>query len=191
MATNEVLYKDGSQWLFADHATDFGAAPATAANTLILGTPTDIQIDCGSVAASGSARQSAKSGSFARTGSAYADELVLGACVENATAPTAGGTIDFYWSGSHSATAATGNAGGTTGSDAAYTLDPDRQLKYIGSLVVENQTTNIDTYIGILRPAHLYGCLVVVNNTDQNCATTADEIHAVLTERIPDIQASA
>ena len=39
MTTQLLLQKYGTQLLFADHATDFGAAPATAGNSLIISTP--------------------------------------------------------------------------------------------------------------------------------------------------------
>ena len=180
---NEVDYKydDGfNQLLFADHGTDFGAAPATAANSLLRGTQTDVQIDLTGVAASGGARQSAKT---ADLGSTRPMRYRVDACIEFETAPTDGGTVDLYWGGSPSATAGTGNPAGCTGSDAAFTDTSGNlaQMTYIGSLSCRNNVVNIG-FVGWLIPEHQYGILVVVNNADQalrSTATAMDETHIV------------
>lgn len=182
MANESDLKYDGNQLLFADHATDFGAAPATAANSLLVGTQTDIQIDLTGVAASGGARASAKSASL---GDPRVSMYRVDACIEFETAPTDGGTVDFYWCNSPSSTAATGNAAGLTGSDAAFTDTVGNlgQLTFIGSLTVKNTVINIG-YVGMLRPEHQYGILVVVNNADQafrSTATAMDETHITAT----------
>ena len=193
MATNEVLLTQGTQLLFADHATDFGAAPATAANSIIRGTPVDIQIDLTNLAISGGARQSAKSADLARTGTEIVEWWNCKACMENETAPAAGGTYDFYWNASPSATAATGNMGGASGSDAAYTAAGETQMTYIGSLRVKNTVINIGD-VGNFSMTERYGSLIVINNTStaaRNTATAMDETHIVLNPLVPDIQAAA
>ena len=192
MTTNKLLQVYGTQLLFADHATDFGAAPATAANSLIIGTPTDVQMNM-SVIADGAAWQSAKTGSVAVVGSAFPIDFMLGACMESTATPAAGVTFDFYWNASPSATAGTGNSGGCSGADAAYTAAGETQLIFIGSLVCVANVINIDANIGILRLPHLYGSLVVYNNTGVAMVAdaNADQIHCTLTPLIPDIQAAA
>ena len=179
---DEVFLQYGTQLLFADHATDFGAAPTTAANSLIIGTPTDVQIDLTNVAASGGARQSAKTGDLGATRGTY---FRVDACIEFETAPTDGGRVWFYWAGSPSATAGTGNGGNVSGSDAVYTDTSGSlgQLTRIGSLLVRNNVINIG-YVGIFDPDHRYGSLVVVNQADQafrNTATAMDETHITIT----------
>ena len=178
MADESDLKYDGTQLLFGDHATDFGAAPTTAANSIIIGTPTDVQIDLTSVAASGGARESAQFD----FGDPRASMYIVDACVEFAVAPSDGDTVDFYLGMSPSATAATGNPGSLTGSDAAYTDTSGKlaQMKYIGSLTCENSTINIG-HVGRLQPSHRYGILVVVNNADQALHTVMDETHITLT----------
>lgn len=182
MATNDTDLKYGAtQLLFADHAADFGAAPATAANSLIIGTPTDVQIDLTGVAASGGARASTKTGDLGAT----RDPLyMVDACIEFAVAPTDGDTVDFYWAGSPSATAGTGNPAALTGSDAAFTDTSGLlgQMQYIGSLSCRNNVLNIG-HVGFLVPHHRYGILVVVNNADQALAGAGsmDETHITLT----------
>ena len=106
MANEVILSNPTGQLLFADHAGDFGAAPATAANTLIIGTPTDIQIDLTGIAASGGARASSKSASLDSRPALYSVDT----CIEFETAPADGGTVDFYWGGSGHVTAEIGRA---------------------------------------------------------------------------------
>lgn len=183
---NEVLIKYGTQLLFADHATDFGAAPATAANSLIIGTPTDVQMDLGAVAASGGSHQSAKTGDL---GSTRAYRYVVDACLEFATAPADAGLVHFFWAPSPSATAGTGNVGGTSGSDASYTETNGSlgQLQFIGSMTVRNTTINIGR-VGVFSPLHRYGALVIENDASTAIATTADEVHITVTPIVDEIQ---
>lgn len=186
---NEVLTKYGTQLLFADHATDFGAAPATAANSLIIGTPTDVQIDLTGVAASGGARQSAKTGDL---GATRAMVYAVDACLEFETAPADGGAVEFYWNASPNSTAGTGNSGGTTGSDAAFTDTTGNlgQMQFIGVLTVRNNVINIG-HVAMFAPAHRYGSLVVVNQAStalRSTATAMDETHITMTPVIDEVQ---
>lgn len=182
MANEQVLTYNGNQLLFADHATDFGASPATAANSLLVGTQTDVQLDLTGVAASGGARQSTKSGDL---GANRAMLYRVDACLEFETAPADNGAVHFYWCGSPSSTAGTGNAAGLTGSDAAFTDTAGNlgQLTRIGQLIVRNNVINIGE-VGYLVPYHRYGILVVVNQASTNLRSTAtamDETHITMT----------
>ena len=177
--------------MFADHATDFGAAPSTANNSKILGSPTDVQMDMTGVAAA-AGRQSAKT---ADLGAAWSKEWYVEACIEFETAPAAGGTVDFYWSSSPSGTAAVGNDGGATGLDAAYTegSGEEDQLLLIGVLPLINNVINIGR-IGMFIPPHRFGQMIIINNGStalRSTATAMDETHIVMTPDIPDIQAAA
>lgn len=188
MAT-EAHSKNDAQWLFADHATDFGAAPATAANSLIVGTPTDIQIDLTNVAADGGGRASAKATLGAST---RAMEFSVDACIEFEAAPTDNDLVDFYWAASPSSTAGTGNPAALTGADEAFTPTDGKlgQLSHIGSLTCRANVINIG-HVGIFEAPHPYGMLVVVNNADQamrSTATAMDETHIVIQEVHPELQ---
>jgi hypothetical protein len=185
---NEVLVKQGIQLLFADHATDFGAAPATAANSLIIGAPTDVQMDLTGVAATGGAHQAAK----ADLTTPWGKEWTVDACLEFETAPADGGVVEFYWAPSPSGTAGTGNPGGTTGTDAAFTDTAGNlgQMIPIGILTVRNDVIAIG-HVGILVPTFQYGNLVIVNKAStalRSTATAMDETHIVLTELIDENQ---
>ena len=191
MATTNLLQVYGTQLLFADHATDFAAAPATAENSLIIGAPTDVQMNLSTIAAA-AGWESAKTATLADIGSAYPVEWILGACMESTATPAAGGTFDFYWNPSPSATAGTGNSGGATGADASYAVAGKAQLSYIGSMVVRANVINIKADIGRLRMPYLYGSLVVINSTNvaMQADDDADNSHIVLTPVIPQAQAA-
>lgn len=186
---NEVLVKvGGTQFLFADHATDFGAAPTTAANSLLAGTQTDVQLDLTGVAASGGARHSAKMDFGATRARAY--ELL--ACIEFESAPADGGQVNFYWAPSPSGTAGTGNTGIVTGSDAAFTDTSGNlgELVFIGSLSVVNAVVSIG-YVGVLYPTNRYGSLAVVNQAStamRSSSVAMDETHIVLTPIVDEVQ---
>ena len=138
------------------------------------------------------ARASTKSGDL---GATRAEFYSVSACIEFETAPTDGGMVQFFWAPSPSATAATGNPGGITGTDAAFTETVGNmgQLQRVGLFKVRNNVINIG-YVGVFSPLYRYGSLLVVNNAStafRSSATAADESHIVMTPIIPDIQAAA
>lgn len=191
MATNEQLVKHGRQLLFADHATDFEAAPNTAANSLIIGSPTDYQFDLTGVTASGGARQAVKADLLTPWGNFW---LVM-ACLEFEAAPADGGNVEFWWASSPSATAGIGNSANTTGADASYTstFGALAQTRFIGNLTVRNNVINIGM-VGVFKPLNPYGNLVVVNRAStalRSTATAMDETHITLTEIIDETQAAS
>ena len=194
MATNKVLRQYGTQLLFADHATDFGAAPATAGNSFIISTPTDVAMNF-SVIAAAAAWESAKTATLADTGTAWPDYWILGAAMESTATPADGGRFDFYWNASTNSVVGTGNAGVASGTDAAIVVTASNldQLIFIGSMVVLAQVINKDSAIGILSMPYLYGSLIMVNNTSVAMVADADadECFATLTPVYPDIQAAA
>jgi len=195
MSTQEMLVKTGSQLLFADHATDFDyPTDPTAANSIIIASPAPVEVQMNlSVIAAAAAWQSAKTASLARTGSAFVDEWMLGACMESTATPAAGGTFDFYWNPSSNATAASGNSGGASGVDEAFAVAGLTQLIRIGSMIVRAAVINIQSDIGVLRLPHLYGSMIMVNSTSVAMVADgdADECYITLTPNIPDSQAAA
>lgn len=193
MATQEVLQDYGTQLMFADHGTDFaGQAPATVANTFIVGSPTSVQMNF-SVIAAAAAWESAKTATLARTGTAWPREWILAAVMESTATPAAGGTFDFYWNGSPNATPGTGNSGEASGVDSAIAITHLQALIFIGSLTVRANVINKDSDIGKLWMPYLYGSLIMVNNTSVAMVAdgNADECFATLTPVIDDLQAAA
>lgn len=194
MATQEIQYRYGQQIVFADHATDF-VHPATdplAANSIIIGTPTEVQANW-SVIAAAAAWQSAKTATLVRTGTDFPIEWVFGACMESTATPAAGGTFDFYWNASPNSVAGDGNSGSCAGVDSAYTAAAQTQLMFIGSLVVRANVININANFGSLYLPYIYGSLVMFNNTSVAMVADgdADQCYVTMTPRIPVIEGAA
>jgi hypothetical protein len=170
--------------------TDF--SPAAASDLRYEGgTPTYAQLDMTSVA-DAAARQSAK----VDLGAVRADMYSVRCAVELAATPTAGDTIEFYWASSAHSTAASGNLGGVSGSDAAYSgVDSDLarsvlQLQYIGVHICTNDPTGViqTSLVGFLNPPTRYGSLVVKNESAAAFHNDAVETHIVFDPIIPQIQ---
>lgn len=160
------------------HGADFNPAGATD-----LGTTEDYELDLTGLAA-GSGRQGEKADLGATRPGEYA---VYMRWESSASAPTAGGRIDVYWSASTSATAANDNAGGCSGADAAWPADGDEdewalQLILVGSLVVtaDANTVMVQCINPAFRPPTRYGMFVVDNNSSQAAAADAVEMACYL-----------
>lgn len=183
---NEVLRKTGDQLCFRD-STDFNPA----ATVDLTQSPTYVQLDLTSLA-DAAARQSDKVDLGARRAPAYS----VMAAFELAATPTAGDVIELYWAPSPDATAANGNPGGISGSDAAYAgysanlAASVKQLQYIGSFVCTAQSTGTvqKALVGIFSPAERYGTLVVKNESGAAFHNDAVESHVVLDPIIDEVQ---
>lgn len=141
-------------------------------------TGSDADITLSALGTGGVARQSVK----LNLGSVNLDvEYLMKAYIEFHSAPTAGGTVDFYLGWSNDATAGEDNPGNLSGADGVYQgygadtasgTEALKQLDYIGSLVV---TADADIQVGVIGlfiPQEQYCCLVVVNNASVNIANT-------------------
>lgn len=140
----------------------------------------------------GAARQGAK-GDLGATRAARWSVLVE---INMNVAPTAGDIIEFWWSSSPSAVAATQNTGACSGTDAAYTgsaggsVDETKyQLQYIGGLVL---TPDADAVVQIQEfvffPLHRYGMPVLVNKADQALEGDDDSHRLTFTPIIDEVQ---
>lgn len=176
---DSILVVEGNCISFADHAGDFSP---TAANNLELGTPVDVQLSLASVA-NNAARQSAKGD----LGANRAELYEVWAAFELAPTPTAGKVIELWWASSPSATAGTANPGGVSGTNAAYSgyssnLDASiKQLQFIGDFVCTAQAAGTVQVarVGLLRPRHRYGSLVVYNKSGAAFHSDDVECHVV------------
>lgn len=182
MAT-EILIKDGTPKIWAD-ATDWPVGGAHGFGN------EDYQLDLTGVADT-NARQGAKGD----LGATRAARFAVRVGIEPAAAPTAGEVIEFYWSASNSATAATGNDGGASGSDAAYKNGEEdewvAQLTYIGCLVLTADgaaTVQIATINAEFIPPQRYGMPVVKNEAGQALHTDAVEMFIALIPQIDESQ---
>lgn len=179
------------QITFADFAGDFGPA---AANDLRHASVVDTEVQMSLTGiVDGAARQSAKVDLSENRATAYKCRMV----VEMATGPTPGNTLDLYWAPSQHATAGTGNAGGVSGADSAYSGLVSNltqclpQLDFIGSFVLNDvaAASGIQVAeIGILVPFDRYGTLVVYNNSGVSINSDDVETHVVLDPLVPEIQ---
>jgi len=138
------------------------------------------------------ARQGAK-GDLGATRAARYSVLVE---INMDVAPTAGKVIEFWWSSSPSAVAATQNTGACSGTDAAYTgsaagsVDETKaQLQYIGALVL---TPDADAVVQrqefAFFPLQRYGMPVLVNKSDQALEGDDDAHQITFTPNIDEIQ---
>lgn len=170
----------GTQICFADHAGDFSP---TAANSLEISTPTDVEMNPGALANT-SYYQSAKADLGATRPIAY--EVLM--AVELAATPTAGTTIDVYWSPSTSGTAGNGNLAGVSGAKGSYTgissnaAAAIKQADYVGSLVLTaDATTTVQR--GVVSPFFVpsgrYGSLVIHNQSGAAFHSDDAEFHVV------------
>lgn len=160
---NEVLLKAQTAIVIAD-TTDYAGDYGTRTH----------QIDLTSLAAA-AARQSAKV-DLAVSGALLAPLYAVILVVEFDVAPTSGDNVDLYVGFSPSATAATANPGGLTGSDGAYTgtagdsLDDSlKQLTFLGALIATSDAAAVvePHSLGFLIPTERYASFVVDNNADQ------------------------
>ena len=146
--------------------------PAVANTNMTQGTPGNVAIILAGVT-TGAARQSAK----ANLGTLFALGFSVWGCVDFTGETPASGTIDYYWSPTASATAATGNIAGGAGADAdvpdASTLGSITLaeilllMDYIGSFAVHDGASVQGPALVNPRwfPTSQRGQLVVVNNS--------------------------
>lgn len=176
----ENLQKVGTPIVFAD-TTDFSGTASGLTRTA--------QIDLTSIA-NNAARQSDKVDLGATRAAAY--RVRVG--IEFDVAPTAGTTVEFYWSESFSGTAGTGNTGGASGADGAYKAGEEdewkKQLTFIGSLIATADAATVVQYqdVGILMPGDRYGQIVVVNKGGQAFEGDAVEMFVALIPIVDEFQ---
>lgn len=193
---NEVLRKYGISFIFAD-VTDFPNSgvgpPTTAANDIRVGSTSGAtagQLDLTVLAASGGARAATKV-DLGVTQTLKGHEWMVNACLEHVATPAEGGSVDFWWAASENGTAASGNPGGLTGTDAGFTDTAGilGQMTFIGSLPLRANIINIG-YVGTFTPPCRYGMLVVINNDAATmfAAAAGDETHIIMTELIDELQ---
>ncbi len=178
---NEVLVKVGTQLVWADD-TDFDGDPYAK----------DYQLDLTGLANSG-----ARQGTMGDLGETRAALWAGTLCVEMAVATASGPTIDVYFAPSVNSIAASGNPGGITGSDAAYTgtagdsLDDSlKQLDYVGSLVCTSDAHPVEQLqlVAVYRPPTRYVSPVIYNKSGQAVVADAEHSYLLLQPIVDEIQ---
>lgn len=178
---SEILMKDGTPVVWAD-TTDYVSTASGFTRTH--------QIDLTSLAST-----KAREGAKADLGATRARNYSVRVGIEVDVAPTAGTTMDFYWSASASGTAGTGNDGGCAGADQAYKNAEEaewlKQLIYLGSLVLTNDaapTVQIQTINSDFKPPQRYGQVVVYNGSGQALEGDAVEMFVALIPNVDESQ---
>lgn len=167
-----ILQVEGTHIVVADCAGDYAGD---------LGTCTD-QITLVSLGA-GAARQSDK----IDFGVNRAQLWAMYTAIEFDVAPNSGTVVEHYIGFSPSATAATANPGGVSGSDAAYTgtagdslTDSKAQLTFMGSLITTSDAATVVQFksLNIFKTPTRFGSLVIVNRSGQ--ALEGDDIEMAI-----------
>lgn len=115
----------------------------------------------------------------------FAARIRIALEVDFNAAPTAGLSVDVYWSSSHDGTDYDGEC---TGSDAAYNSEDDmNRLEYVGSLVASNDTDPQRASWVIFLPAR-YGLPVVSNQSGQVLTATGTDQIVTVTPLIDQLQ---
>ena len=170
--TTDILIVEDTPTVWAD-STDYDGDGGTRTHQILL-----------AALASTAARQGAKADLGAVRGQIYAVTLR----VELDVAPASGTRVGLYWNASPSGTAATANAGGCSGSDAAYTgsasdslADSIKQLDLIGNLIcTADAATVVQQQSWMYFPPLRYGSPVVWNETSGQ-AFEGDDIEMSIT----------
>lgn len=117
-------------------------------------------------------------------GATFPERVRIQLEVDFNAAPTAGNTVDVYWSSSADGTDYDGEC---TGSDASYDNENDmKRLHYVGSLAASNDTDpQIASWVFFL-PAR-YGLPVVSNQSGQALTATGTDQIVTVTPLIGDI----
>jgi hypothetical protein len=179
----DVLQSVGTQFVFADHDTDF--VGGSAKTSLEQAGSTDVQMIFEGVADAGGM----ESDKFDWGATRAAQYSVMGSI--ETQAGVSGQTIDVYLASSSDATAANGNPGQIDGVDTVAApsgvgtlAELLTQCIFIGSLKCEDTATTVQTgFIGIVSPPERYGILVVVNNSGGALeASPGVESHISITE---------
>lgn len=193
MTTNNVL-----RTLHTIYSFQSAAYSPTGVSDLSSGTPTVVDLSMDLAAEDGLDAGQARNSDQLDLGTTWAEEYFFMACIEWFGAVTAGGTVDFYWSGSGNSNVANGNPGDPDGVDGLYApanwtvAEGVLQMTRIGAHINNGYAGIQIANVGILRPKLQYGQLIMVNNTSATLAATDDiECSVLMYPNIPDIQAAA
>ncbi len=177
---DQLVLQVGTQFSFADHATDFVGGDAKT--SLVQGSPTNVQLDLTSVADT-AGRESAKLDLGVSRAPAYS----VMASLEFAATPVTGSIVELYWAPSPDSSAGNGNPMNIDGADAVSpsgigTLaELVKSCVYIGNFICTNDPTPAvqTAFIGILVPPERFGILLVKNESGAAFHSDAVELHVV------------
>lgn len=190
---NEILQTVGTQLRFFVTGS-FSPVDAATNWTIASPTPVDTGVLTLSAVADGAGRQSTK----VDLGATRARQYEVLGCVDfTGETPTAGGQIDYYWAPSTHTTPANGNVFGNSGLDGvaptgdvgAATLDEFLLMcQYIGSLIITDDATVQNGFVGVFSPSSRYGQLIVVNKSGDAFEADDVEMHQVMNPIVDEVQ---
>jgi len=118
-------------------------------------------------------------------GATHAPRVRISLEVDFNVAPTAGESVDVYWSSSHDGTDYDGEC---TGADAAYNSEDDmNRLHYVGSLIASNDTDPQRASWVFFLPAR-YGLPVVSNQSGQALTNVGTDQIVIVTPLVDEVQ---
>lgn len=188
MAANKIRLVTGTQILVANSTYN----PADTNHDLGASITDDIDMV-------GLTADQAREGVKIDLGATRAPEYYVRMSMEWATDPVTGSSVDLYWGGSHSSSAAVGNPGQLTGADADYAgydtltlAESLKQLTFIGSFVAGANNTADGIQTGVVVEAWSsptrYGILVVHNNTNDTFHSDSVEMAVAFDPIIQEIE---
>lgn len=198
MATNNVPNLVKRSWSFQSSAY----VPTGVSDMEDFLTPTVVDLSMDLAAEDGLADGEARNSDQVDIGGAggiIPVTLTFSAALEYFAAISAGGAVDFYWSGSNHSGVGTGNPGKPDGVDGLYAGDGAGtvaesvlQMDFIGSLITTDLQGVQQAIIGTISPKHRYGQLIVVNDSGTTiCGTDDIETSILAVGVMPDIAAAA
>jgi hypothetical protein len=130
------------------------------------------------------ANSAGRAGAECDFGSPFPERVRIELQVDFTSAPTAGNTVDVYWSSSQDGTDYDGEC---TGSDAAYSTEADcARLHYVGSLSASNDTDAQRASWVFFLPAR-YGLPVIFNKSGQALTSTGTDQKVRVTPLVGDV----
>ena len=198
MATNNVPNLVERSWSFQSAA--YVPTGVSDMEDFLTPTAVDLSLDLGAEdgLADGEARNSDQV-DIGGAGGLLPVTLTFSASMEYFAAISAGGSVEFYWSGSNHSGVGTGNPGKPDGVDGLYAGDgggtvPEsvQQMEFIGSFITTDLQVVQTAIIGTISPKHRYGQLIIVNNSGTTICGTDDIESSILAVGVmPDIAAAA
>ncbi len=190
MATNNINTVLDQEWSF-----ESSSYVPTGVSDLSSGSPT--VVDLSLAGGSGMADTEAMNSDQVDLGAVLPEWIEVTAALEWFAAISAGGSVEFYWSGSANSAVTEGNPGKPDGADGDYTGDGGGtvaesvlQMQLIGVLVTTDLQGVQIAHVGGFKPEYRFGQLVIVNNSGTTiCATDDIESSVLFYGTMPQIQA--
>lgn len=197
MATNTVPNKVKRSWSF--QSSVYVPTGVSDMEDFLTPTVVDLTLDEGGTGLADNAAANSDQVDIGGADGLLPKKLTFSGSIEWFAAISAGGNVDFYWSGSNHSGVGTGNPGKPDGVDGEYTGDGGgtvaesvKQMEFIGSFITTDLQGVQQAEIGTISPKHRYGQLIVVNSSGTTvCGTDDIESSILAVDTTDDIAAAA